>query len=171
MAGSRTERLRSRRATAGSERGSLVFSMYRYQAFCGDTLTVSWVRSTRRREQRLHLATDQALLRVNGIAASAVVLRAHVGPQHIDVSVVSPTHDTNRTAPAPDGASPIEIVLWNSWVVEGVEHAWVGDAGMRLEGVDPLRLACNDGFADTDFGDLIVEIAGSSGHQTAEENL
>ncbi len=58
----------------------------------------------------------------------------------------------------PNASGAVDIICWNTWFVDDIEHAWIGEAGMRLAGADPIRLECNDGLGDTDFGDLVVEL-------------
>lgn len=62
-------------------------------------------------------------------------------------------------------SAPVTLRFWNSWVIDGVEHAWTGNAGVIIEELDaPIgcdlrqRLWCSDGLGEMDFGDLVAVI-------------
>jgi hypothetical protein len=50
--------------------------------------------------------------------------------------------------------------VWNCWEVNGVMHAWLGNAGMRVERTPngAIQLRCSDGDGVPDFEDLVVRI-------------
>ena len=148
-----SERFRSRRSTSMVVDGEVVFSVYRKRVQIGDTLRVERVSCSPDREQSINLSCNRALLRINGIAASAVALRSSRCPEAVEIVVEPFTSDIG-----PDASGPVDIVCWNSWFVDEIEHAWVGEAGMRLGGTEPIRLECSDGLGDADFDDLVVDI-------------
>ncbi len=103
---------------------------------------------TRLRIERLHASDErpQALrlaaavaLEVNGRRATDIVLRAATAPRVVDVVVLA--------------VDPTVVYVWNTWMVDGIEHAWLGDAGMRIDtdltAADPVvRLSCRDGVEE-----------------------
>ena len=63
-----------------------------------------------------------------------------------------------------DAVDDTVVYLWNTWTVDGIEHAWLANAGMVVEtdltGDAPaVRVACSDGHGDPTFDDLVVRIA------------
>ena len=61
--------------------------------------------------------------------------------------------------------APATLQIWNSWSIDGVEHAWTGNAGLIVEELEApptarrrLRLWCSDGLGDADFSDLIAVV-------------
>ena len=57
--------------------------------------------------------------------------------------------------------SPRSLRIWNTWKVNGVAHAWFGNAGMRIstEPAGSLLLRCSDGVGGPDFDDLVAEVS------------
>lgn len=131
----------------------MVFSVYRKRVQIGETIRIDRIASSSEREQSLNLSCEGALLRVNGIAVSAVALRSTKCPESIEIAVEPITSDIG-----PDASGAVDVICWNSWIVAEIEHAWIGEAGMRLGGTEPIRLECNDGLGDTNFNDLVIEM-------------
>lgn len=101
---------------------------------------------TRPQALRLAAAVD---LEVNGHRAPEMVLRAATAPATVDVIV----HATDPTV----------LYVWNTWTVGGIEHAWLGQAGMLVEtdltGAEPVvRLSCRDSPGSAAFDDLVVTL-------------
>lgn len=90
---------------------------------------------------------------MNGISASALALRSTKCPEIIEIVVEPIASDIG-----PDASGAVDVICWNSWIVDDIEHAWIGEAGMRLGGTEPIRLECNDGLGETEFNDLVVEL-------------
>lgn len=88
-------------------------------------------------------------LEVNGVSGPDVVLWQGASLHRVDVLVRWTEH----------GARSLRV--WNCWEVNGVMHAWLGNAGMRVERVPGgvVVLRCSDGLGDPDFEDLVVELA------------
>lgn len=68
-----------------------------------------------------------------------------------------------------DPTSATHLVIWNTWMHEGTEHAWTGNSGMMIERLDPppgaverFRLWCSDGLGDASFDDLVVVVTSGS---------
>ena len=85
----------------------------------------------------------------NGRRTRELVLWSTTAPSSVDVVVEAPG-DTF-------------VHLWNTWLDDGIEHAWLADAGMLvttdLTGVNPsLQLSCSDGFAPASFDDLALSV-------------
>lgn len=151
------ERFRATRASSLTDDDGLVFAVYRKRVKLGDSLMITRLKTSPGRAQVLNLHVSGGLLNVNGVAASAISLNSDTCPETISVVVESAEPDRQALADPP-AADSLELEIWNGWVVDDVEHAWVGDAGIRLGATNPLTLECSDGLASGDFDDLIVEI-------------
>ncbi len=99
--------------------------------------------------QGVRLKARGGKLEANGVEESDLVLWQNSSPPRVDVLV--------RWAKR--GSRSLRI--WNCWEVNGVMHAWLGNAGMRVERAPEgtIVLRCSDGHGEPDFGDLVVEIA------------
>lgn len=88
-------------------------------------------------------------LEANGVLASDLVLWQDASPAVLDVQV---RWQAKRAR---------SLRVWNCWEVNGVMHAWLGNAGMRVERVSPssLTLRCSDGDGEPSFDDLVVGIS------------
>ncbi|MEE9415987.1 MAG: hypothetical protein V3V01_11935 [Acidimicrobiales bacterium] len=162
-----SERFRAERVSSLSSEEGLVFSVYRKRVRVGDNLTITRLKTSTERVQILNLHVVGALLCVNGVAASAISLRTDTCPEQLSIAV-EPAHTGPNQDQGPDQAW-FDVEIWNGWVVDSIEHAWVGDAGIRLAAANPLTLECSDGIADGDFDDLVVEILISSPNNDGEE--
>ncbi|MHA7683083.1 hypothetical protein [Cupriavidus sp. PET2-C1] len=46
---------------------------------------------------------------------------------------------------------------WNVWRVDGVIQAWIGNAGMIVEGnAEKIKFRCSDGTSEPEFDDFIA---------------
>ncbi len=108
------------------------------------------------RNQILNLLVEPDVeLVVNGISASAIALHTDRAPAEVDVLVRSNTTDANDVD-ASNGV--VEVAIWNGWTADEIDQGWLGEAGIRVGGTDPLILQCRDGFGTADFADLVVHI-------------
>ena len=99
--------------------------------------------------QGIRLKIRGGEMEVDGVLASDFVFWQDVSPDEFDVQVRWKTK----------GARSLRV--WNCWEVNGVMHAWLGNAGMRVELVSPsaLILRCSDGDGEPSFDDLVVGIS------------
>jgi len=99
--------------------------------------------------QGVRLKVRGGELEVDGVEASDFVLWQDSSPSQVEVLV--------RWAKR--GSRSLRV--WNCWEVNGVMHAWLGNAGMRVEWTSEgtIVLRCSDGHGEPDFGDLVVGIA------------
>ncbi len=148
-----SERFRSRRSSSLVVAGEVVFSVYRKRVQIGQTLRVERITCSPHREQSLNLSCSGALLETNGISASGMMLRSSRCPESVDIHVTPIESDIG-----PNASGAVDVLCWNSWFVDDIEHAWIGEAGIRLGGTEPIRLECNDGLGETEFGDLVVDL-------------
>lgn len=97
--------------------------------------------------QGLVLEVRSGTLEVNDAASNEMVFWADTAPPEFAVMV------------KPDG-SPTTIRAWNVWLDHrGVEHAWIGDAGIVVQQAEHrTTLLCSDGFDAPTFDDLTVQI-------------
>lgn len=98
--------------------------------------------------QGIRLKIRGGEMEANGVLASDLVLWQDASPDVLDVQVRWKTTGMRS------------LRVWNCWEVNGVMHAWLGNAGMRVELVSPrsLILKCSDGHGEPSFDDLVVGI-------------
>lgn len=97
--------------------------------------------------QALRLKVRGGELNSNGVAATDLVLWQDTSPALIEVRV----RWTGKSR---------SLRIWNAWDHNGTMHAWVGNAGMRVEQLDPqtLLLRCSDGNGEPSFEDLVARV-------------
>lgn len=125
--------------------GTTISSITRLDVSTGDRIAVTRVRSSRVRAQALKIAVDRGDLRANGIAVPVVSIWSHTAPERAELTVV--------------GRRAKSIDIWNAWSFEGVDSAWIGNAGMLVEQEGATHvLRCSDGLGEPSFDDLVVRI-------------
>lgn len=125
--------------------GTTVHSVLRIQVGEGDILRISRRTSSPSRAQALKVATDRGEVRANGIVVPVVAIWSHTAPPEVVVEVV--------------GRRTRTVDLWNAWSFQGVDSAWLGNAGMIVESTgDSHLLRCSDGLGDVSFDDLVVHV-------------
>jgi hypothetical protein len=51
------------------------------------------------------------------------------------------------------------LTLWNKWRYENVNHAWLGNSGMRVQSSKfRYHFECSQGFGEVDFSAFITEL-------------
>lgn len=107
----------------------------------------------RRSVQGLHLRIKGGELQVGGRTSTDILLWADTAPSQVAV-LVKWSASKRRS-----------LRVWNTWRVNGVAQAWLGNAGMRVtQGSDGvISLMCSDGEGDPDFTNLVVTIDGVGG--------
>lgn len=125
--------------------GTTIQSVIKADVSAGDRIAVTRVRSSRVRAQALKVAVDRGDLRANGVAVPVVSIWSHTAPERVELEVV--------------GRRAKSIDIWNAWSFEGVDSAWIGNAGMIVEheGAGQV-LRCSDGLGDPTFDDLVVRV-------------
>jgi len=98
--------------------------------------------------QGVRLKARGARLTIDDVEDTDFVLWQDTSPRHVEV-------DLRWSA---RGARSLRI--WNTWVRDGVAHAWLGNAGMRVddEGQGRYLLRCSDGAGEPTFDDLVVAV-------------
>lgn len=99
--------------------------------------------------QGVRLKVRGGKLEANGVEESDLVLWQDSSPPRVEVLV-----RWGRRGPR-------SLRIWNCWEINGVTHAWLGNAGIRVERApeDTIVLRCSDGHGEPDYGDLVVGIA------------
>ncbi|NCT91505.1 hypothetical protein GXB85_11155 [Cellulomonas sp. APG4] len=125
-----------------------VFSLYELPTHT-TRLGVEFMRAGSELRQGVRLKIRGGKLEANGVATSDLVLWQDSSPTCVDVLVRW----------GKQGSRSLRV--WNCWEVNGVMHAWLGNAGMRVERTPEgvIVLNCSDGRGEPDFGDLLVKIA------------
>ena len=114
----------------------------------GSIVRIHRRRATHARPQGLHLSSRVDLV-VNGHRARDLVLWSTTAPATVEVFV-----DTSANA---------IVDIWNSWLDDGIEQAWLANAGMLvavdLSKVDPaLQFSCSDGIGAASFDDMVLTV-------------
>lgn len=101
--------------------------------------------SSRARAQAIKLGLNSGALRANGLSAPSVAVWSHTAPEDCEVVV--------------EGRRAHTLEVWNAWSLDGVDNAWLGNAGIIMEPhAGGMTLRCSDGVGDPDFADLVVWI-------------
>lgn len=121
-----------------------VRAVARFPVRDGARLRVHRLGCSRARRQALKLMANEGTLETNGKRAAAVTLWSNTAPRETLVIV---------------HGSRVTLDIWNAWMYGGVEHSWLGNAGMILEGSERgYTIRCSDGVGPVDFDDLVVAI-------------
>lgn len=99
--------------------------------------------------QGIRLKVRGGDLEANGALAPDLVVWQDASPEQFDVQVQWKEKGTRS------------LRVWNCWEFNGVMHAWLGNAGMRVERTPPnsILLRCSDGDGEPNFDDLVVGIS------------
>lgn len=125
--------------------GRFVYSMVQLGVKDGDIVEITRLSSSQTRAQALKLAVDKGDLRANGVLVPTAAIWTHTSPETATLQVV--------------GKRAKSVDIWNSWSFEGVDSAWLGNAGMLVESDgDQHTLRCSDGVGDPTFDDLVVRV-------------
>ena len=156
-----SDRFRLARRSVIDVDDQLVRSVFALPVAAGSMLRVRRTSVNGGRPQCLRLAAAVDL-RTNGRCARDLAMRSSTSPSSVDIVV--DTYDTTV------------VYLWNTWTIDYVDHAWLGNAGMVIEAdftsTNPIvRLSCSDGVGPVSFDDLVVsiEIAPMSGTRIKAE--
>ena len=97
--------------------------------------------------QALRMKATAGSLLANGISMKEAIFWSDTAPKQFEVAYQPPR-------------SGGRLQLWNEWRDErGIEHAWIGNAGMIVEPAeDGVLLRCSNGLGPVSFDDFIVQI-------------
>jgi len=97
--------------------------------------------------QALHMMAKDGSLLANGMSLTEAIFWTDTAPRDFEVSFM-PSRATGQ------------LKLWNEWRDKnGVEHAWIGNAGIVISrDEDELLLKCSDGIGEPTFDDFVVRI-------------
>lgn len=112
------------------------------------SLALTFVSANSPVRQGIRLKARGANLTIDGVSGSEFVLWQDTAPDQIDVDVTWNAKGTRS------------LRVWNCWEHNGAMHAWLGNAGIRVDdsGDGLIRLRCSDGEGDPDFDNLVVEV-------------
>jgi hypothetical protein len=124
-----------------------VSAMYELSLNARSVLRVAFDEVTADLPQALHLKAEGGTLLTNGMSLKDAIFWTDSAPLQFDVSF---------TPSRPKAV----IKIWNEWRDEnGVEQAWVGNAGIVIARDDnELLFKCSDGVGPPNFDDFIVRI-------------
>ena len=125
--------------------GHDVQPMLRLEVNPGDIIEVARLTANRQRPQAVKLALADGDLVVSSTRAHSVGLWNTTAPRRVRVRVDAPAATT--------------LDIWNAWRFVGLDHAWIGNAGMTIQSERRRHtLQCSDGVGPVDFTDLVVTI-------------
>lgn len=143
-----TELARALRASSNGRtkwQGQTVYSIYDIAVKPGDSIEIERLSASPSRAQALVFAPDKGNLRGNGVLMETAAVWTHSAPSVAHLDVV--------------GRRTRSVQFWNCWSFEGVESAWLGNAGMLIEEANgDLTVRCSDGIGRADFDDLVVSV-------------
>jgi len=126
-------------------KGQTVESVIEIPVQDGDRIMLTRLTSSTTRAQALKLGIDKGELRANGVLMQTAAIWTHTSPLEIQIDVV--------------GRRAKSVDVWNSWSSDGVDSAWLGNAGMVVERTSSITtLRCSDGLGDPTFDDLVVKL-------------
>ena len=142
------DRFRLARRSVITFDGRRIRSVFAMPVPGGSIVRIHRRRATDTRPQGLHLSSRVDLV-VNGHRARDLVLWSTTAPATVEVFV-----DTSANA---------IVDIWNTWMDEGIEQAWLGNAGMLvavdLSQVNPaVQLSCSDGVGAASFDDMVLAV-------------
>ena len=124
--------------------GVEVRAVARFPMRDGSRLRIHRLGCTRARRQALKLLANGGTLAVNGLDVPAITLWSDTAPRQTEVTV---------------NGHGVTLDIWNAWIYGGVEHCWIGNAGMVLSGSERgYTIRCSDGVGPVDFDDLAIAI-------------
>lgn len=127
--------------------GQTVFPIY-VRKITGKTI-ITIRRKTHKQEIprgiQIAIEGNRAMLQINGERGKQIMLWSDTSPDEIEILA--------------DAKAGADIMIWNAWKIDGIKHAWTGNAGMLIsENNNKVLLSCSDGFKAPDFTNLVVEI-------------
>ena len=142
------DRFRLARRRVISLDGRRIRSVFAMPVPGGSIVRIHRRHATHARPQGLHLSSRVDLV-VNGHRARELVLWSTTAPATVEVFV-----DTSANA---------IVDIWNSWKDDGIEQAWLANAGMLvavdLSQVNPaLEFSCSDGIGTASFDDMVLAV-------------
>ena len=125
--------------------GKSVHSFLRLDVGDGDKLRLTRLGTSAVRAQALKVEADRGELRANGLILPAIAYWSHTAPDEVEIEII--------------GKKVRSVDLWNAWSFEGVDSAWLGNAGMIVESEGNAHLLrCSDGVGEASFDDLVVRV-------------
>lgn len=142
------DRFRLARRSVITFDGRRVRSVFAMPVPGGSIVRIHRRRATHARPQGLHLSS-RVDLEVNGHRARDLVLWSTTAPATVEVFV--------------DTSSNTIVDIWNCWMDDGIEQAWLANAGMLvavdLSQVNPaLTFSCSDGIGAASFDDMVLAV-------------
>jgi len=123
-------------------KGHEVQPVLRFPVAAGSMVRVRRLGSSSERAQAVKLAVDQGAMRLARYEGSSIALWSHSAPAEVELEIIG-------------HATVLEV--WNAWSLDGVDNAWLGNAGIIAEShANGWTLQCSDGVGDPDFSDLVL---------------
>jgi len=127
--------------------GKTTSPIYLAEVFEDSQILLKWVGTDSNVKQGIRLKIESGLIHVNNLESPAITLWEDTCPNEISI-LLKPQ-------------SPSILKIWNVWSIDGLEQAWVGNAGLTVknENDDTVCLFCSDGLGEVDFNNLIFKIS------------
>lgn len=125
-----------------------VTAIYELPLTTSSVLRVTFSEFSRQVPQGLRFRAEGATIGTNGLTLTDAVFWTDTAPPQFDVTV---TPSRKR----------VVLKIWNEWRDEhGLEHAWIGNAGMVVErDGDRMLIRCSDGVGAVSFTDMVVRLS------------
>lgn len=111
-------------------------------------LTIEFVSTESAFRQGLSIKVRGGIAQINQVSAGTFALWTDTAPKVVDVDL----RWTKKARRA--------LQLWNIWEINGITHAWLGNAAMRIDKQDEKSwlLHCSNGLGEPNFDDLVARI-------------
>lgn len=124
--------------------GRVVHAVLRFPVEDGSSIRLRRLASSKDRAQAVKIAANKGgELSVNGTMAKTVAIWSHNAPVEVEIGV--------------HGRRASSIDVWNAWSLDGVDNAWLGNAGIVVQShAGGHTLQCSDGVGEADFTNLVM---------------
>jgi hypothetical protein len=126
--------------------GGLVYSMFEIPIEAGfHRWEFRLIKTSHSLVSGMNFQCKNGILEVEGIKTGQMTLWTDTSPKSVKFNLRSKKNCV--------------LKLWNKWRYENVNHAWLGNSGMRVQTSKfCYRFECSQGFGEVDFSAFITEL-------------
>jgi len=124
-----------------------IIQMYAIEMPTRAQVQLKWVSTHSNLKQGIKIKLDKGDISVEGKKYQFIVLWQDTSPNIVNFTCLPKKKNS-------------VLKIWNVWEIDGIEQAWVGDAGIVIDQTqtDLFRLNCSNGVDGPNFNDLIFEV-------------